>query len=398
MVTTSGMVALACALTVASSFGISGAGPQKSLNLETVIRKVTVYASKRPDFAGVWVVGDQVHAAFTREVRVHAASLRQRFGDHVVVEHFPFSFRQLKSLQSRIVSDFMALRQIGVELAAVGIRDNVNKVGVWLATPATEDVVALLTRRYGGERIEVKFSGSFGAMADPRYAGPPWVGGMGLSGVCQSTDCVASGCTSGFTAWRLISGTKFHFQVTAGHCFRTQSAVTHAVRYTVGNVITNAFHNLSNADAEDILQSPTTVSSKIVVISNPATVVPVIGAANPSVGQSYCKSGVTTGQTCGWSVSSTSAVVMIRTGTSVVQLVDQAISSRTIYGVDHGDSGGPVYKYADANNGQVVGYGLVSATNVDEHGDVIGTVLVFTKILNALSALNLNSLSTLSAP
>jgi hypothetical protein len=216
---------------------------------------------------------------------------------------------------------------------------------------------------------------------------------MVLEGTCIGTDCRLYNCTSGFTAWRLISGVRFRYQVTAGHCFGVHTAVTHTLTYVVGDVITNAFYPGTNADAENVLQSAGTNSTKIVTTSSPAHKSDVIGAANPAVGQLYCKSGITTQETCSWAVSSSSAVITVCDATGVcTQMVDQVISSRAGYGVDFGDSGGPVYKYADTGHSTVVGYGIISAKNP------AGTTLYFSKIFNALAALNLNSLSTLSSP
>jgi len=80
-------------------------------------------------------------------------------------------------------------------------------------------------------------------------------------------------------------------------------------------------------------------------------------------------------------------------------MYNQAIATRASYGADHGDSGGPVYRYLSGlNNTEVDGYGLVSGVNSDQDGNVIGTQMTFTKILTALTALNLGGLATLSSP
>jgi len=289
----------------------------------------------------------------------------------------------LVGLQHRIDTDKADLRTAGVDITGTRVLPESHKVDVWVRRLEPRTISAL-DARYGRSNLILEQQDYLHLM-NRDNVGPPWPGGMTLQGSCVgSTDCLIAGCTAGFNAWQFIQGVRFHYMLTAGHCFTPNTPVTTGSNVPVGHVIQSWFASGSAADAEDILTSPGTQTPKIIT-SDPTQQVVQSAAPSQVTGVGVCKSGITTNETCGWTVSfvheNVSGCEDPPACTVIVTLVDQVVADNpTGVSINSGDSGGPVYSYV---SGGVQAQGLVST------GNDTGTRMSYSFIQNILSVSSL---------
>ncbi|MDQ3756978.1 MAG: S1 family peptidase [Actinomycetota bacterium] len=288
----------------------------------------------------------------------------------------PRSLGDLLGIQSRIDRDVASLKQEGISVTGTGIVTDINRVQVRVRglTPA---VRAALTSRYGDALRLVEGDYPRPAHKDPGLF--PWTGGMHTTGPCLSQDCLLADCTSAFVVYRFISGVKFFYLLTAGHCFEAYGKVTvHGL--SIGTVEQRVWLPYSNADVEKIAFTQPLNSWPYTYTTGTTEEVLTSVAPNQVLGQSVCKSGITTDQTCSWTVSaihSTEHLCLDWPNCQVIMTqVDQVEATRSNPGVDFGDSGGPVYMRTSYG---LQGHGIVSA---QADG---GRLLIYTFLLNALN-------------
>jgi hypothetical protein len=173
---------------------------------------------------------------------------------------------------------------------------------VVIETDAPADVVSSLVGTFGG-RVEVRkqtISDSFSRRDDI----PAFWGGAGITLTAPNARCSA-----GYTVQN-AAGTRS--MVTAGHCFSNgQTAVTELGGRVVGTVSGNG---LPSQDME--LIGGQSYGSYIYIGGvNSSTGAHVASAADPVVGfNNYCHSGRTTGENCGHTVNSVTALVCTSSG------------------------------------------------------------------------------------
>ncbi len=201
---------------------------------------------------------------------------------------------------------------------------------------------------------------------------------MKLTGLCSATDCLAADCSANFTAYDFATGFQTYYVLTAGHCFFNTSQVTNGVGLRVGLVVQRFWANGITADVELVQIDPGTQSPRI--ITHDPTRQGVVGASGTQVtGISVCKSGITTNETCSWTVSQIHQTVTICDDDPCSQSVttyDQVVATSPSYGVGPGDSGGPVYSF---NSGDLWGEGIVSG------GNKAGTTMIYSYLADELS-------------
>jgi hypothetical protein len=166
----------------------------------------------------------------------------------------------------------------------------------------------------------------------------PYWGGAGL---------LASGflCSNGY-AVKTASGARY--MVTAGHCFANGTSVnTEANTHWVGNVSNRLLASLGNGPIDMELMSGSSYAGRIYtggVTSSSSG--PVVAAGTAYVGyNNYCHSGRTTGEQCGHTALSITAMVCTQTGckSPVIAYTGGVMSAG-------GDSGGAFYA-KDSNGG-----------------------------------------------
>lgn len=112
--------------------------PAVASELDLAANLVTIERIAKSDkaFGGAWVDEFQtIHVGFsgpshTSDIIARAISSRTKLRIHVV----RFSLATLQNLEKRISSERTLLRSMGVEIAILAVRPNLNRVGVWLVT------------------------------------------------------------------------------------------------------------------------------------------------------------------------------------------------------------------------------------------------------------------------
>lgn len=360
-----------------AAFAATTASAPKS-DLERIIAWVEANAAST--FGGLWEDPAGVTVTtFTKNVDTARANLQQVVMNRgnlkvVAVER---SLQELYELQRRIDVDTAALTQSGAVITGTGILPDRNlvQVRVQSLTPAVSE---LLTARYGDAVHIIE-----GDYVRPAHKNPglfPWTGGMHTSGVCTgSADCLIADCTSNFVVYQFTHGVKFFYLLTAGHCFDYGTKVSvHGV--TIGTVVQQVWGIPGeNADVEKILFDQPLNSWPYTFTTGLTEEVLTSVAPSQVLGQSVCKSGISTDETCGWTVSAVHATVTICTDPSCtffVTLTDQVEAMRASPGIAAGDSGGPVYRRTSDG---LQGHGIISAMNASR------TVMTYSFLPNALN-------------
>lgn len=280
-----------------------------------------------------------------------------------------------------LTSHAAQLRDAGVELRKVAV-DHVHGVLDIGVTPESRQNSAAILQRWTPDvtislsRLRVHAAAGVSAYAP----GPPWQGGMELySTFYRGGRLYYRECTAGFNV--VSPSTRRTYVTTAGHCFEPGSVVKHSVRYRgqrVGVVTRRAGYG-SSADTELIPVSSRTVRNTVIIGRRQLTV----SAYRPitPVGTSVCKSGITTGVTCG-NVVRDSSVTVCYPGHGCVSGQEQTYNRNRARVASYGDSGGPVYTYGA--NGTVIASGMVSGfeERCNSSGCYFDGVMYFTPIKN----------------
>ncbi|MDZ5444384.1 hypothetical protein U2F26_16815 [Micromonospora sp. 4G57] len=115
----------------------------------------------------------------------------------------------------------------------------------------------------------------------------------------------------------------------------------------------------------------------------------VAGSTSLAVGQSVCSDGSFTGENCGVRVSAINACLDLNDNGTIVHVCNQAMADATgpnYLIVQHGDSGGPVYKLA-SNPNYTLAAGIISGGSSD------GAHMNFTQFTNFTSAFGVTIVS-----
>jgi hypothetical protein len=197
----------------------------------------------------------------------------------------------------------------------------------------------------------------------------PFWGGATIKGL--DDDGVLAVCTSGYVA----RDSKTSYLVTAGHCFKLGAAIQTRRLSTPGLPIgTVTKRDFPAFDGE--LISGATYAPRIYSGANGdnSSSLPIYGQKRAKVGDpGYCRSGQTSGNSCGWIISSTD-VTYCSGDTCVKHLTSYHGGTLT----SDGDSGGPIYY--PYNGGALIG-GTITAVGCSlvifctNYGAPIGPIL-----------------------
>jgi len=311
------------------------------------------FAASRPNYAGIY--RDQLSGGipvflFT-EVGSDDASAIQALlpkGAAFRVERAARTFSDLLEIQSQIGDAIPDLSKLGVDVILTGIDEQANKVVVGL----TSDL------RSGGETLRGRFGdalvvrhqelGQADACTGPNNC-PPLKGGLGILAPDNGP------CTSAYIAKRTDTGQ--FVMVTAGHCIAVHGGQGAQWRHgsgadliQIGQAQKNTWVAGANADVGLIgiytASVPATKNQFLAQVGDLRNLTSRVSLGNQHVGDVACRSGRTSGRTCG-----TIAVVNVdrqscvgTTCKTIHHMVEVSFDSTG------GDSGGPMY-YGSAGLG-----------------------------------------------
>ena len=178
---------------------------------------------------------------------------------------------------------------------------------------------------------------------------PSYYGGGGLL-------ATGSLCSAGYAVKNWL-GTRF--MVTAGHCYANGTSVkTESNLRTVGTVSGRALASLGSGPVDMELLGGQSYAGRIFTGGVTSTSsIPVVAAGSAVVGYSaYCHSGRTTGEQCGHTATSTTAMVCTATGCKSPVI---AYTGGTIQ--QGGDSGGAFYA-KDGSGAWIRGHVIASSS------------------------------------
>jgi len=306
------------------------------------------FARRHPaDYGGTYIdqaAGGIVDVALTGSARLRTADLAALLpaGVKTRFRSVRWSEQDLTSATSAITKDMPVLEASGIVFGQVYPDVVTNRVVV----AVIGDVAAatrLLTSKYG-PIVDVRPGTSAEAMTCTRQScPPPWRGGLQINSTTHS-------CSSGYVA--RVAGGGLWYLITAGHCDDNGSINLNWYNGSafIGSVVRSGFHDYSAADALAIAIGSNTRSNYYWVASTD-TQDTFTTWAGGTVGEIVCKSGNTTGETCG-GIQALGVTVPY----DGKHFVDQTQVSMWI---DLGDSGGPVF---DWNNPHKL-LGTVTAGN-----------------------------------
>ncbi len=295
-------------------------------------------------YAGFWYekLDQRLHATFTSITNAQRSAFVH--GLHhpevvVISQGARFTYAYLRSLQARIDHDASALAVAGIHLSGTGQLPNQNKVLVGIRE-SDSVLINRLKALYGADAVQIASGQAIQKANSDRYGPPPYQGGMELEDGTYR-------CTAGYVGERWINGSKYYQLVTAGHCFGEPQTVFHAVAgqapLRVGQ-INSRFFNGSTADAESMnitgLNGGAALATNQIITANGYSHTVDFLNTTQLQGRSVCKSGITTDQSCNFSVTATHQTVYFVTGEVTYDQVTACCDR-----VDFGDSGGPVYNY-----------------------------------------------------
>jgi len=266
-----------------------------------------------------------------------------------------YTLTYLLQLQRRIDADWSELASNGIHVSSTGQGFGVVVVTVSEGAPS---IPALLQQRYG-DAVQVSLGQTIRTTATQTRGGPPpYMGGMEVDNVgntsLYSNDFYYHVCTAGFIGQQFIDGLPYYYIITAGHCFGGNDLVYHVYSAAgtwlpVGQVTQDWYETGSDADTEAavIRGGYKQATNEIITAEPDVHTVDYLDAAQVD-GLSICHSGITTDQSCNFSVNATHVTVVVGQtqpdgSTSYTQLYDQVTACCD--SAQDGDSGGPVYHY-----------------------------------------------------
>lgn len=351
------------------------------------------YAQQYPTtFGGVIVKpsAGRVVVELTVAAKGELSGLDEAVADPGVLQisHVTQSLGALTSDMARIAGSRQALAAQGIQLDKVDVDEAANAVTVGLPPGSPAGAVQELRARYPGVPLRIQWVREEAASGVADYqSGPPWMPGLDLYDLYYSGYTLYyTECSEGFNM--VEPGTDHVYVTTASHCFSPGDTILHSTGSTGQYVGTVTSSGGFGSTADTALITPDVADTPNTVLVDNSTELSVYGYYNTTdVGTSLCKSGITTGQTCGNVVQSADATVCYSSGCFYDQ--EETANSSLAEVAYYGDSGGPVYAYDGSN--AVIAAGNVSgfeetctASGADCEPD---GVMFFTPIGNVASDL-----------
>lgn len=380
----------AAAAAMAEEFGLTTGEAIERLNRQPAAEALAGEARQVFDssFAGLWIDHDNggtVTVGFAGPV--DGAGLADLAAEHGLTDHVegvsvPFALQFLEESVADLAADLPAANSGARVAISVGLRTDLNRVE--LTTPS--EPTAAQASFVSGARVRlgaalrvltVNVPPRPAACAYP-YCDPPLRGGVAVHGGALT-------CTAGFMATSTVSTARY--VLTAGHCAAGAPAAVWFTRYpdssahdigapqdwTFGAGGDMAILRIGDPAGWDPAPwvymtgtgwlYPTTADEAHPIIAT--------GPGTPLVGEYVCKTGQTSGTSCG-RVRATGVSVTYSGTTTVHDLVRATMS------VCKGDSGGPVY-------GNGTAHGLVSGGLLVGN---CGTTLYYQGVRSAADALD----------
>jgi hypothetical protein len=367
--------------TLVAHAGASGPAVPQRDPLQLAAEAVTTYANVALPHAYGGDAIDEKHGTVRVLLTVTSPVYESAIATHVldpsllVFEETPYTLEQLRTIQQRVQNDRLTLENRGIHLTSVGLGIGHVNVTVSNADPA---VVGALVTEYGGA-VSVQ-TGVTPVATAGRWDPPPYYGGMEIDDIGNTKTAETQqyhDCTNGYIGYRLIDGLPFYQVITAGHCFIEPNMVYHTVvnggaPIALGQVNMNWYVSGSDADAltADIRSGFRSVTSQIITAAPYTHNVDYLDGT-PQNGLGVCKSGITTEQTCNFTVNGTAVTVYVKEQNGTVTQLNNQITA-CCDAVDYGDSGGPVYHYYQPQN--IAADGVDSAGFQDSNGHWTGEI------------------------
>lgn len=301
-------------------------------------------------FAGAYL--DQTKAGrpvflFTKVDEAMAGRLASALpeGANLGVQSAERTERELLDLQARIVGDRDELRDRGITLIRVAIRDSLNTVRIGVENP-TDEIGRILATRYGSH--VVTFHAEV-ATSDACVSGPddcrPMKGGIAIY---HSGGLATGECTSGFVVKRTENAALAI--LTAGHCIQVNGGFDWGWRHdgvAYGRALYETWVPGGAGDADVGLttlfsQEVAQMTNKNRIRRNNATEASVTASAAPVQGGQACRVGITSGHDCGLITDADDANLSEVAGWLDMNVLHTAVVNFDSLG---GDSGGPVFFY-----------------------------------------------------
>lgn len=301
---------------------------------------------ERKDFGGVWIDGDdQVTVGVVDGASVRSLGLSDLAGGATVEgREVRASFAALKAIAANVSDGIHELPALDRAQVEVGIDTPRNRVVIRTADQRSAAVAALVERAASVHGSLLAVEGGLqpvepSSCTSGPYCGPPLRGGVQI-------DQPTSYCSGGFYA-RSVSDNK-PYLITAGHCSagpwttKASAGTTHVIGDRHSSHV-GIYGDFGIIDIDNplgwqpkpwvvVLASSSTTLDEEYAISNEGGSV---------VGMSVCKTGATTGTTCGF-VQQVGITATYTSGETVSNL------GRADYCSAPGDSGGPVYRLHNA--------------------------------------------------
>lgn len=261
-------------------------------------------------------VTGQVVVGVTRDLPVHDAALRAAVGDasaRLSVRQLAYSLTELYRLQDMITAAIGSLEERGVVVTVVGVYEELNRVGVGVASDRTTATSVLRSQFGATAPITVDDATFFELMGVADRDSPPLRGGQRIIRSHETRPDYLGTCTSGFVGYVVdrLDAAIFSFNhslITAGHCeyARTREPAAGSAPWQQGRDFTgsffvgtsdrNTFANGSTADALRIPISSSFASAEVAVAAGDYRDVRCMDTSvQTKVGQPELISGYATG-------------------------------------------------------------------------------------------------------
>lgn len=324
----------------------------------------------RTTYGGAWIDhedGGTVKVAFTRDAAAHVNRIKEFFPSPsrlraVTVDR---TEGQLSGLTDEVSDDMSSLTDQGIEIQGVTTlrRENLVEIGVKRLTDAESDRLRTL---YGSGIRVVEVEGEELEGKLDRFR--RWTR---MNAGLQIFAVDGGYCTIAYSAHDRRGGDDVYFHITAGHC--SWGAWEQGNR-TIGKTVESAFVNKSKVDALLISARQGRISNAIFGPDFRRTVTRVESISRDEhEGNMVCKSGATTGITCG-KLESTDHTQ----GPDDLKRTHQRVAT---YRSDPGDSGAPVYRRTANKTAMAVGihsgtfrknlFGLFKKRRVYSHAELV---------------------------
>jgi streptogrisin C len=346
----------------------------------------------RQSFAGIYIdaaghvrVGFTDHAA--RDLASAAAALRQH---PLVARAFTaaYSLAYLKQLHERIDRATTTLRAAGalIDLTTVDIAHNEVLVGV---SDYSRRLARQLRARYGPA---IHVIATYVRLAfDTKIRVPPMEGGYDINTLLALKEEIID-CSSGFVGKDKSSGASV--VITAGHCGPLASTWHQGWEFgidggvqgpTIGKMLRNSFPNGSDADGAELANAQEPSNRVFLNGFYPAWVAinAVQSPASDYAGEAACKSGITTGVTCG-KISSVDTTISYPKGPTLYQQ-----RTATFY-AQPGDSGAPVFYGSFNAGGTTTAFGVLSGIICSDSSCTKVTGSIYSQAVHVEQAINAN--------